>query len=72
MRAIASFKSQFHNPKSKEPRTLISEKRFFDAIEANARYFGAMIGVEFGEAFVTKQPPRVDDIAAAYDGREPG
>lgn len=71
MRAIAAFKSQFHKPGSKEPETFISRKSFIDMIEARGRHFGAMIGVEFGEAFVTKQPPKIDDVVAAYGGREP-
>ncbi len=76
MRAIAAFKSQFHNPKSKEPKskepqTFISSKKFLDMIEARGRHFGALIGSDFGEAFVTKQPPQICDIIAAYGGREP-
>ena len=71
MRAVAAFKSQFHNPKSKEPATFISSKSFIDIIEARGRHFGALIGVEYGEAFVTKQPPKIDDVIAAYSGREP-
>lgn len=71
MRAIAAFKSQFHNPRSKEPQTFISRKTFIDMIEARGRHFGALIGVEYGEAFVTKQPPMIGDVIAAYGGREP-
>jgi len=71
MRAIAAFKSQFHDPKSKEPDTFISKKSFLDIIEARGRHFGALIGVEYGEAYVTKQPPRIEDVIAAYGGREP-
>lgn len=71
MRAIAAFKSQFHNPKSKEPQTFISSKNFLDMIEARGRHFGALIGSDFGEAFVTKQPPEISDIIEAYGGREP-
>jgi bacillithiol biosynthesis deacetylase BshB1 len=70
MRAVAAFKSQFHDPSSKEPNTFISDPRFLTMIEARGRHFGALIGVEYGEAFVTKQPPQVDDIMAAYRGRE--
>lgn len=70
MRAIGSYKSQFHNPKSNEPATFIARKSFLAMIEGRARHFGAMIGVDFGEAFVTKQPPRVDELIAAYQGRE--
>ena len=70
MRAIRAFKSQFHDPKSKEPRTVISDPRFLEMIEARGRHFGQLIGAEHGEAFVTKQPPRVDDVITAYGGRE--
>lgn len=71
MRSIAAYKSQFWNPKSKEPSTFISSKNFIDMIEARGKHFGALIGTEYGEAFVTKQPPMVDDPIAAYAGREP-
>src|SRR5438874_13801168 len=70
-RAIAAFKSQFHDPKSKEPPTFIADKNFLEMIEARGRHFGALIGVEYGEAFMTKQPPKVDDVIGAYAGREP-
>lgn len=70
LRAIRAYRSQFHNPSSDEPETFISQKSFIDMIEARARHFGALIGVEFGEAYVTKQPPMVNDPVAAYRGRE--
>jgi N-acetylglucosamine malate deacetylase 1 len=70
MRAIAAYKSQFYNPRSKQPQTKLSQKAFLDMIEARGRHFGAMIGAEFGEAFYSKQPPRVDDLVAAFRGRE--
>ncbi len=70
MKAIRAFKSQFFDPKSKEPRTFISDPRFLEMIDARGRHFGALIGTAYGEAFVTKQPPRVDDVIAAYGGRE--
>lgn len=70
MRSVAAFKSQFFDPASKEPRTFISDPKFLEVINARGRHFGALINVEFGEAFVTKQPPRIDDIVAAYSGRE--
>ena len=70
MRAINAFKSQFHNPKSKEPSTFIARPEFIELIEARGRHFGELIVAKYGEAFVTKQPPRVDDVIAAYRGRE--
>jgi bacillithiol biosynthesis deacetylase BshB1 len=71
MRAIHAYKSQFHDPKSKEPRTFISDPKFLEMIDARGKHYGALIGSLYGEAFVTKQPPRVDDPIAAYREREP-
>jgi len=70
MRSVAAYKSQFHDPRSNEPQTFISDPKFLDMIDARGKHFGALIGAPFGEAFVTKQPPRVDDLIAAYAGRE--
>lgn len=70
MKAVAQFKSQFHDPKSKEPQTFISDPKFLQMIEARGKHFGALIGMEYGEAFVTKQPPKIDDVIGAYSGRE--
>jgi bacillithiol biosynthesis deacetylase BshB1 len=70
MRAIAAYKSQFHDPKSKEPATFISDPKFLEMIEARGKHFGALIGTAYGEAFVTKQPPKIDDVLSAYAGRE--
>jgi bacillithiol biosynthesis deacetylase BshB1 len=70
VKAIGAFKSQFFDAKSREPKTNLADKKFLEMIEARGKHFGAMIGVSYGEAFVTKQPPRVDDVIAAYAGRE--
>ncbi len=70
MKAVGCYKSQFFDRKSKEPRTFIAEAKFLEMIEARGKHFGALIGARYGEAYVTKQPPRVDDVFAAYQGRE--
>lgn len=70
MRAIRAYKSQFFDPRSKEPQTVLSRPEFLEMIDARGRHFGAMIGAAYGEAFVTKQPPKIDDLFAAYEGRE--
>lgn len=70
MRSVAAYKSQFFDPNSKEKQTFISDPKFLDMIDARGRHFGALIGASYGEAFVTKQPPRLDDLIAAYAGRE--
>lgn len=70
MKAIAAYGSQFYNPNSKEPETWISQKSFLDMIEARGRFYGSMIGAAYGEPFVSKLPPRIDDLVHAYEGRE--
>jgi bacillithiol biosynthesis deacetylase BshB1 len=70
MRSVAAYKSQFYDPNSKEPSTFISDPKFLDMIDARGRHFGALIGATYGEAFVTKQPPRIEDLIGAYAGRE--
>ena len=72
LEAVGAYQSQFHDPSSREPQTLLSQKTFLAAIEARARHFGFLIGVEFGEGFVSKRPPRIDDPIAAFEGFEPG
>lgn len=70
--AIRAFSSQFHDPTSAEPQTTLSQQGFLETIDARARYFGFMIGVDFGEGFVSMRPPRIDDPVAAFEGFEPG
>jgi bacillithiol biosynthesis deacetylase BshB1 len=70
--AVRAYASQFHDPASKDPQPVLSQASFLDTIEARARHFGFMIGAEFGEGFVSKRPPRIDDPVAAFEGSEPG
>ena len=70
--AIRAYASQFHDPESAEPQTLLSQETFLAMVEARARHFGFLIGAEFGEGFVSKRPPRIDDPIAAFEGMEPG
>lgn len=72
MQAMRAYASQFHDPDSSEPQTLLSQESFLKTIEARARHFGFLIGAEFGEGFVSKRPPRVDDVLGAFKNLEPG
>ncbi len=49
--AILAFKSQFYDPASREPRTVLSEKSFLDMLETRAKFYGQQIGVRYGEPF---------------------
>jgi bacillithiol biosynthesis deacetylase BshB1 len=72
MEAIRAFASQFHDPASKEPATVLTQPSFLANIEARSREHGLLIGVEFGEGFRSIRPPRIDDILQAFEGFEPG
>jgi bacillithiol biosynthesis deacetylase BshB1 len=70
--AVRAFASQFHDPSSKEPPTMLAEQSFLEKVEARARHFGMLAGVEFAEGFMTRRPPRIDDIVGAFEGFEAG
>lgn len=69
-KAMLAFESQFHQENSDEPPTLIAQKSFLEMIEARLRHYGGLINVEFGEAFWSRTPPRIDDPIRAFRGRE--
>jgi N-acetylglucosamine malate deacetylase 1 len=62
VKSIKAFKSQFHDPDSKEPLTYISDPEFFNFIEARAREMGHAIGVKYGEGFTKEKQVGVRDI----------
>ncbi|MBC6609030.1 bacillithiol biosynthesis deacetylase BshB1 [Hymenobacter sp. BT188] len=53
--AIQAFKSQFFDANSTEPITYLSTPAFSKFMEARAREFGHLIGVEFGEGFTRER-----------------
>jgi bacillithiol biosynthesis deacetylase BshB1 len=64
LEAIKAYKSQFYDPSSIEPETMLSAESFLRRIEARQRYYGAIIDVEQGEAFYVRQALNVDDPVA--------
>ncbi len=62
MASIRAHRSQFYDPGSKDPDTLLSQKFFLDFVETRARYFGQSIGAAFGEPFYSVEPVGVKDI----------
>lgn len=49
MEAVRAFKSQFHDPASRERETLLSHPGFLEMLETRFAYFGDRIGVRYGE-----------------------
>lgn len=69
LEAIQAYRSQFHNPEQKshgEAETNISHPRFLEAILARDKRFGSYIGTEYGEAFLVREPLRLDDPVAFF------
>ncbi|PJJ60370.1 bacillithiol biosynthesis deacetylase BshB1 [Hymenobacter chitinivorans] len=60
--SIQAYKTQFFDPNSQEPTTYLSTPVFSQFMEARAREFGHIIGVEFGEGFTRQRPVGVRDI----------
>ncbi len=67
--AIRCYASQFFSPQSQEPPTRVSREEFLREIEARDRYFGALIGVEYGEAFFVREALNVSDPVALLTQR---
>lgn len=64
MDALRAHASQFYSPDSSEPETMLTDKRFLDDIASRSRYFGTLIGVEYGEPFYVREALNVDDPVA--------
>ena len=67
-RAILAFASQFRPPKHessatfKKTNVFLAIDRLADQMNQLARHFGEMIGVRYGEGFLTKELMQVHDI----------
>lgn len=64
MKALACFKSQFHDPESTEPVSPISVPEFLPALEGRALEMGRLIGVRYGEGFTLERAAGVEDVMA--------
>jgi bacillithiol biosynthesis deacetylase BshB1 len=61
MDALRAHASQFFDPNSTAPETMLTGKRFLDDVASRSRYFGTLIGVEYGEPFYVREALNVDD-----------
>ncbi len=62
MELIQAFKSQFYDPKSKEPMSPISSKDFLDYQRARAMVYGRQIQVTYAEGFNVVRPVGVNSL----------
>lgn len=62
--SIKAYKSQFYDPGSQEPKTVISSKNFMDSVTYRAQDLGRLIGAEYGEGFISAQDLGLSDLMA--------
>ena len=70
--ALQAFRSQFYNPdyQSDEPETYVSNKGFFNWVEARARTYGYHIGATYGEPLLYRHGPIGVEDVVTFLGRE--
>lgn len=62
MRAVRAFKSQFHDPNSSEPETVLSNPEFMEMLRTRLEYYGDRIGKKYGEPWFSPNPIAVTDV----------
>ena len=66
MESIKAYQSQFYNPNSQEPETIISSQNFLNSIEYRASNLGRLSGVKYGEGFTIEKPIVVDSLNSIF------
>lgn len=61
--AILAYKSQFYNPESTEPQTLITSKTFLESLNYRPKDFGRLIGTDFAEGFTVERYLGVNSLS---------
>jgi len=62
MASIRAHKSQFFNPDSKEPQTVISSEKFFQSVIARAQDWGRVIGADYAEPLIAVRQVGVGNL----------
>lgn len=66
MECIKAHRSQFWDPNSIEPETLIASKHFLENIKSRASEYGLQAGFGFGEPFICLRTLGVKDIFSLH------
>jgi N-acetylglucosamine malate deacetylase 1 len=53
--SILAYSSQFYNPDSDEPETLIASKNFLESLNYRAQDLGRLIGTDYAEGFTVER-----------------
>jgi bacillithiol biosynthesis deacetylase BshB1 len=69
MQSVEAYRSQFYDPSSSEPKTVISSKHFLNSIRNRSMDMGRLIGVDYAEGFLSPQNIGTNDIMNLYSVR---
>lgn len=62
METMRAYRSQFHDPASKEPGTILSTPDFLEMVRTRLEYYGDRIGRKYGEPFFSPASVEVKDL----------
>lgn len=60
--AVLAYSSQFYDPNSTEPETLIASKNFLESLSYRNRELGRLVGVDYGEGFTIERYLAVNSL----------
>ncbi|HAT80468.1 MAG TPA: bacillithiol biosynthesis deacetylase BshB1 [Flavobacterium sp.] len=60
--AIMAYGSQFYNPNSNEPETLIASKNFLESLDYRPKELGRLIGTDYAEGFTVERYLAVNSL----------
>jgi N-acetylglucosamine malate deacetylase 1 len=61
--AVMAYSSQFYDPNSSEPETLIATKNFLESLSYRNQDFGRLIGTDFAEGFTIERHLAVNSLS---------
>ena len=62
LEAVQAYASQFFDPNSQEPETIISSKGFLDSVKYRASDLGRLSGVKYAEGFTVEKLVAIDSL----------
>ncbi len=70
MKALLAYESQFYNPDSNEPETILTSPQFFETLKGRWREMGANAHLNLAEGFVSDRTISVDHLfQLKYEGK---
>lgn len=60
--AILAYSSQFYNPNSTEPETVIASKNFLESLDYRPKELGRLVGTDYAEGFTVERYVAVNSL----------